>query len=165
MLSINNAGISGELNPLGEYSVEGWREVIGVNPNGVFYSLRYQILAMLESGGGVIVNMASILGAVGTANSGAYVAAKHGIVGLTKSAALEYSHQGIRVNSVGPGYIKTPLLEVLDRSTLDALAGLHPLGRIGESLEVASLVAFLCSDDASFMTGGYHTVDGAYTAQ
>ena len=164
-IAVNNAGIGGEISPIGEYSPESWRKVIDINLNGVFYGLRYQIPAMLQGGGGVIVNMASILGSVGTANSGAYVAAKHGVVGLTKSAALEYSAQGVRVNSVGPGYIKTPLLEALDESTLDALTGLHPIGRLGESLEVANLVAFLCSDDASFVTGGYYTVDGAYTAQ
>ncbi len=164
-IAVNNAGIGGELGPVGEYSPEGWRKVIDINLNGVFYGLRYQIPAMVRGGGGVIVNMASILGSVGTANSGAYVAAKHGVVGLTKAAALEYSAQGIRINSVGPGYIKTPLLEALDKETLDALTGLHPIGRLGEPAEVARLVAFLCSDDASFITGGYYTVDGAYTAQ
>ena len=164
-IAVNNAGIGGELNPIGEYSPEGWRKVIEVNLNGVFYGLRYQIPAMLQNGGGAIVNMASILGSVGTAGSGAYVAAKHGVVGLTKSAALEYSAQGIRVNSVGPGYIKTPLLETVGEEALDALAQLHPIGRLGEPAEVARLVMFLCSDDASFVTGGYYTVDGAYTAQ
>lgn len=164
-IAVNNAGIGGEISPIAEYSPESWRKVIDVNLNGVFYGLRYQIPAMLKGGGGVIVNMASILGSVGAANSGAYVAAKHGVVGLTKSAALEYSAQGIRVNSVGPGYVKTPLLEVLGEEVLGALTELHPIRRLGESAGVAHLVTFLCSEDASFITGGYYTVDGAYTAQ
>jgi NAD(P)-dependent dehydrogenase (short-subunit alcohol dehydrogenase family) len=118
------------------------------------------------SGGGSIINMASILGSVGFANSPAYVAAKHGVVGLTKSAAIEYSAQGVRINSVGPGFIRTPLLdENLDEATMGAIAGMHPIQRLGTSQEVADLVAFLSSDEASFCTGGYYLVDGAYTAQ
>ena len=110
--------------------------------------------------------MASILGSVGFAQSPAYVTAKHGVVGLTKNAALEYTKQGIRVNAVGPGFIKTPLLDAnLDDETQAMLAGLHPIGRMGKVQEVANLVAFLCSDEASFITGSYYTVDGAYTAQ
>lgn len=165
-IAVNNAGIGGESKPIGEVSVENWQKVIGVNLNGVFYGMRYQIPQMLAGTGGVIINMASILGSVGFARAAAYVAAKHGVVGLTKSAAIEYGEQGIRVNSVGPGFIKTPLLdENLDASTLAALASLHPIGRIGEAIEVANLVMFLCSDEASFITGSYFTVDGAYTAQ
>jgi NAD(P)-dependent dehydrogenase (short-subunit alcohol dehydrogenase family) len=128
--------------------------------------MRYEIPAMLASGGGAIVNMASILGSVAFASSVAYVAAKHGVLGLTKTAAVEYSSQGIRVNSVGPAFINTPLLENnLDPETLAALASMHPIGRLGEAQEVADLVAFLGSDAASFCTGGYYLVDGAYTAQ
>lgn len=165
-IAVNNAGIGGEQNPVGNYSVEGWRKVIDINLNGVFYCMRYEIPRMLEQGGGAIVNMASILGSVGFANSAAYVAAKHGVVGLTKSGALEYSKQGLRINSVGPGFIKTPLLEgTLDDQTQAYLSNLHAIGRMGESQEVANLVAFLCSDQASFLTGGYYLVDGGYTAQ
>ncbi|HVG01224.1 MAG TPA: SDR family oxidoreductase, partial [Chloroflexia bacterium] len=121
---------------------------------------------MLETGGGSIVNMASILGTVGFASSSAYVAAKHGVVGLTKSAALEYAKQNIRVNSVGPGFIATPLIDKnMDKETQAYISGLHAMGRMGEAQEVADLVAFLCSDQASFMTGGYYLVDGGYTAQ
>jgi len=165
-IAINNAGIGGPLGPTGEYPLDGWRRVIDINLSGVFYGMRYQIPAMLERGGGVIVNVASILGAVGTANSPAYVAAKHGVRGLTKAAALEYATRNIRVNSVGPGYIETPLVtESLDQATLKALEGLHAVKRLGTSEEVAALIVFLASDAASFITGSYHLVDGGYTAQ
>lgn len=165
-VAVNNAGIGGAQAPAGEYPIESWQQVLDVNLSGVFYGMRYEIPAMLSSGGGAIVNMASILGSVAFASSVAYVAAKHGVVGLTKTAALEYSSQGIRVNSVGPAFINTPLLENnLDQETLGALASMHPIGRLGEAQEVADLVAFLGSDAASFCTGGYYLVDGAYTAQ
>jgi NAD(P)-dependent dehydrogenase (short-subunit alcohol dehydrogenase family) len=165
-IAVNNAGIGGEQNPTGAYSIEGWQKVIDINLNSVFYCMRYQIPRMLESGGGAIVNMASILGSVGFANSPAYVAAKHGVVGLTKSAALEYAKQGIRINSVGPAFIATPLVSnSLDEATLKALESMHAVGRLGEAQEVANLVAFLCSDQASFLTGGYYLADGGYTAQ
>ena len=165
-VAVNNAGIGGPSAPVGEYPLDGWKQVTGVNLDGVFYGMRYEIPAMLESGGGSIVNIASILGSVGFANAPAYVAAKHGVVGLSKVAAMEYSAQGIRVNSVGPGFIRTPLLDAnLDAATLDVIAGMHPIQRLGTAQEVADLVAFLGSDAASFCTGGYYLVDGAYTAQ
>ena len=105
------------------------------------------------------------LGSVGSANSAGYVAAKHGVIGLTKSAALEYAREGVRVNSIGPGYIDTPLLEALDREVYDGLVNLHPIGRLGRAEEVAELALFLLSERASFITGSYHLVDGGYTAQ
>ena len=164
-LAVNNAGIGGPLGPIGEYPVDGWDKVIAINLSGVFYGLRYQIPAMLSSGGGSIVNVASILGKVGTKGSGAYVAAKHGVIGLTETSALEYAAQKIRVNSIGPGYILTPLLESLDDATMNALVGLHPMGRLGTAEEVAELALWLNSDKASFVTGAYYNVDGGYLAQ
>jgi len=165
-VAANNAGISGPSAPIGEYPIDGWDKVIAVNLSGVFYGMRYQIPAMLQAGGGAIVNIASILGQVGFRNAAAYVAAKHGVIGLTQNAALEYGLQKIRVNAVGPGFIRTPLVENnLPPEALKALAGMHALGRIGESPEVAELVTWLSSDKASFVTGSYHPVDGGYLAQ
>lgn len=164
-IAVNNAGIGGPIMPTGEYPVEGWDKVISINLSGVFYGMRYQIPAMLSSGGGSIVNMASILGKVGTKGSPAYVAAKHGVIGLTETAALEYASQNIRINAIGPGYIRTPLLDTLDAVTLKALEGLHPMGRLGTSEEVAELALWLNSDKASFVTGSYYNVDGGYLAQ
>ncbi len=163
-LLVNNAGIGGPSAPTGDYPVEGWQQVINVNLNAVFYGLRFGIPAMLQSGGGAIVNMASILGSVGFAGSPAYVAAKHAVVGLTKSAAQEYATQGIRVNSVGPAFIDTPLLSGFDQATRDWLIAKHPAGRMGTAAEVSALTLFLLSDQASFITGSYHLVDGGYTA-
>ena len=165
-LLVNNAGIGGPLEPVGNYPLDGWHKVIDVNLNGVFYGLRHAIPAMKAAGGGSIVNMSSILGQVGFAGAGAYVAAKHALLGLTKAAALDHAADGIRVNAVGPGFIHTPLVEAaLDADTLKALEGLHALKRMGTPQEVSSLVCYLLSDQASFITGSYHLVDGGYTAQ
>jgi len=165
-IAVNNAGIGGPAAKTGEYPVESWDKVIAVNLSGVFYGLRYQIPAILANGGGNIINMASVLGQVGTRLSPAYVAAKHGVVGLTKAAALEYAEQNIRINSVGPGYIKTPLLVAhLDAGQMENLVKLHPIGRLGESQEIADLVVWLASDKASFVTGTYYAADGGLLAQ
>jgi NAD(P)-dependent dehydrogenase (short-subunit alcohol dehydrogenase family) len=164
-IAVNNAGIGGELNPVADLSVAGWKTVIDVNLSGVFYAMHAQIPQMLKSGGGAIVNIASILGQVGSAGAAGYVAAKHGVVGLTRAAALDYSSQGMRINAVGPGYINTPLLEALPQDARDALVGLHPIGRLGRAEEVAELVLWLSSDRASFATGAYYPIDGAYLAQ
>jgi NAD(P)-dependent dehydrogenase (short-subunit alcohol dehydrogenase family) len=164
-IAVNNAGIGGPLAKTAEYPLVGWNEVINLNLSGVFYGTKYQIAEMLKNGKGSIVNISSILGQVGVANSPAYVAAKHGIVGLTKTSAVEYAKDNIRVNSVGPGYIKTPLLDGLDDETRDYLVGLHPIGRLGEPEEVAELILWLASDKASFVTGNYYAVDGGYLAQ
>jgi NAD(P)-dependent dehydrogenase (short-subunit alcohol dehydrogenase family) len=165
-LLVNNAGIGGPAHLVGEYPLDGWQQVIDVNLTGVFHGMRYGLSEMVKAGGGAIVNMASILGSVGFATAGAYVAAKHGVVGLTKVAAIEYAKAGVRVNAVGPGFIATPLLEKnLDEAALDGIAALHPAGRLGEAAEVSALTCFLLSDQATFITGSYHLVDGGYTAQ
>ncbi|MGG7613479.1 SDR family NAD(P)-dependent oxidoreductase, partial [Streptomyces sp. ZG43] len=164
-LAVNNAGIGGESAPTGDYDIEVWNRVVRTNLDGVFYSMRYEIPALLAAGGGAIVNTASILGSVGFAGSPAYVAAKHGVVGLTKTAATEYAAQGVRINAVGPGFIDTPLLQGMEKQAYDGLVQLHPAGRLGRSEEVAEVIAFLLSDRASFVHGSYHLVDGAYTAR
>ena len=165
-IACNNAGIGGPSAPIGEYPLDGWEKVININLNGVFYGMRYQIPAMLQNGGGVIINMASILGQVGFAGNSAYVAAKHGVVGLTQNAALEYASQGIRVNTVAPGFIKTPLLEEnLTSEQMQQITALHPAGRMGEPAEVAELVLWLSSDKAAFANGGYYELDGGYLAR
>lgn len=166
-IAFNNAGIGGETGVTAEYSLEGWRKVIDVNLSSVFYCMKYEIPAMLKSGGGAIVNMASILGQVGFEQSPAYVAAKHGVIGLTKTAALEYSQQGIRINAVGPGFIRTPLIASLEenRQVRDHLISLHPIGRLGESEEVAELVIWLSSDKASYVMGACYPIDGGYLAR
>lgn len=160
----NNAGIGGEAAPVGDMSVAGWDKVIAINLSSVFYGMKYQLPAILKGGGGAIVNMASILGQVGFPHSAGYVAAKHGVVGLTQNAAVEYSARGVRVNAVGPGFIDTPLLQQMDKATKDMLISKHPIGRLGKAEEVAELVIWLSSDKASFVTGAYYPVDGAYLA-
>ena len=165
-IAINNAGIGGPLSPAGSYPTDGWHKVIGINLTGAFYGMRSQITQMLKNGGGAIVNIASILGQVGFRGAPAYVAAKHGLVGLTKSAALDHATDNIRINAIGPAFINTPLLtNNLSAEMLAGLAALHPMGRIGEPNEVAELALWMSSDAASFVTGSYYAVDGGYLAQ
>jgi len=164
--AVNNAGIGGPSEPIGDYDIEAWHKVLNVDLHSVFYCMKYELAAIEASGGGSIVNMSSILGTNGFATAPAYVASKHALVGMTKSAALEYSKRGIRINAVGPGFIRTPLLdENLEPEDIEGLVALHPIGRLGKSEEVAALTAFLLSEDASFVTGSYHLVDGGYSAQ
>lgn len=164
-MAVNNAGIGGESNAVADMSTEGWLQVININLNSVFYCMKAELQQMQKQGKGSIVNMSSILGQVGFVNAAGYVAAKHGVVGLTKTAALEYSSRGIRINAVGPAFINTPLLDSLDAEMKQALITQHPIGRLGEANEVAELVMWLCSDSASFVTGGYYAVDGGYLSR
>lgn len=163
-LAVNNAGIAGVRKATADYPLDDWHSLMNVNLNGVFYCMKYEIAAMQQRGAGAIVNMSSVFGSVGMRTAPAYTAAKHGVVGLTKAAAIEYARSGIRINAVGPGWIDTPLLsEQFDRE-LRIMTALQPMGRFGKPEEVAAMVCFLLSDQASFITGSYHLVDGAYTA-
>ena len=163
-LLVNNAGIGGPAALTGEYPLDGWQKVIDINLNGVFYGMRFGLPAIEASGGGAIVNMGSILSSVGFATACAYVAAKHALIGLTKVAAMEYATRGVRVNTVGPAFIRTPLLDQLGEEALQAITQMHPVKRLGTPEEVSALTCFLLSREASFITGTYHLVDGGYTA-
>ena len=166
-IACNNAGIGGPTAATADYPLDGWAQVININLSGVFYGMQQQIAAMLRTGGGSIVNVASVLGAVAFANSPAYTAAKHGVIGLTQAAALEYGTKGIRINAVGPGFIRTPMISQLEQdSAINAmLVAAHPIGRLGRAEEVAELIVWLASDRASFVTGSYYPVDGGYLAR
>jgi NAD(P)-dependent dehydrogenase (short-subunit alcohol dehydrogenase family) len=166
--AFNNAGIGGLAAPAADYTIDAWDKVISVNLTGVWLCMKYEIQQMLKQGGGVIVNNASILGLVGYRAAPAYVTAKHGVVGLTKAAALDYAQSGIRVNAVCPGFIHTPLVDkgFEDNPEIETmLESMHPVGRMGESEEISGVVVFLCSEAASFITGQPITVDGGYVAQ
>lgn len=164
-VAVNNAGIAGPMEPLVDYPLEDWDRVIAINLSGVYYGMRAQIPAMKRAGGGSIINLSSILGQVAFHGHTAYVAAKHGVVGLTRIAALEYSADGVRINAIGPAFIRTPMVDALPEDIQRGLIEKHPIGRLGEAKEVAELIAFLASDRASFITGTYYAIDGGYLAQ
>ena len=168
-VALNNAGIGGEPNKIGDMTEQQWLKVINVNLNGVFNCMKHELAQMSKQKNGVIVNMASILGKVGFATSSHYVAAKHGVIGLTQAAALEYATEGIRINAICPGFIDTPLLAkggITDHADVKQhIIDLHPMMRLGKSLEVANGFIFLACDDSSFMTGTAMEIDGGYLAQ
>jgi NAD(P)-dependent dehydrogenase (short-subunit alcohol dehydrogenase family) len=164
----NNAGIEGRMAQTAECSEENWDRTLSINLKGVWLCMKYEIPQMLKQGGGAIVNTASALGLVGIAGLPAYVASKHGVAGLTKTAALEYAKAGIRVNAVCPGAIHTPMMERLLRAQpqmAETTTAMEPMGRMGKPEEIAEAVVWLCSDAASFVTGLAMSVDGGYVAQ
>jgi NAD(P)-dependent dehydrogenase (short-subunit alcohol dehydrogenase family) len=171
--AFNNAGIEGNIAPLPEQTVDDYESVLGINVRGVFLSMKYEIPQMLKNGGGAIVNMSSILGLIGFPGMALYIASKHAVIGLTKSAALEYAKSGIRINAVGPGVIDTDMVDRFigkvgggkEEEMRQQVAAMHPIGRTGKPEEIASAVLYLCSDGASFVTGQTLALDGGYTAQ
>lgn len=165
-LAVNNAGVTGPAGvPVQDIGVEIWQEVIETDLTGVFYSMKYEIPAMLRNGSGAIVNMSSANGLVGLPGMAAYTTAKHGIIGLTRSAALELAESNIRVCAVAPGYVATPRIMDSGKEVTDWMASAHPMKRLATREEVADLVAYLLSERAAFMTGSVHSIDGGYTAQ
>ena len=168
-IALNNAGIGGDAFMIGEMSEEIWLKVVNINLNGVFNCMKHELYQMALQKNGVIVNMSSILGKVGFANSAHYVAAKHGVIGLTQTAALEYATMGIRINAICPGFINTPLLEKGGISNhpeiKQHIVDLHPMKRLGESNEIAQLFLFLASNESSFITGAAIDIEGGYLAQ
>lgn len=166
-IALNNAGIGTEPKPIGEYSIEAWNKVIQTNLSGTFYCMHYEISEMLNNGGGVIVNMASALGLVGFKNASAYVTSKHGIIGLTKNAALEYGKQNIRANAVSPGHAYTPIMDKLlqNEEFAKSLIEQYPTGRLGTIEEIIDLIIWLSSDKSTFCNGSNFVVDGGFTAR
>jgi NAD(P)-dependent dehydrogenase (short-subunit alcohol dehydrogenase family) len=167
--AVNNAGIEGAQAPAADYPEDAWRRVIDTNLTGVWLCMKYELPQILKQQGGAIVNIASFLGLVGTAYASAYVAAKHGVIGLTKAAAVEYSAQGVRINAVSPGYVDTPMVArtgvMNDPQIRTMIERMHPIGRIGQPEEIAEAVVWLCEPSASFVTGQTLQVDGGYVAQ
>ena len=161
---VANAGIGGGPNKAHEVSVDEWNKVIGVNQTGIFLMNKYVISEMLKNGGGAIVNTSSMYGLVGTTMSFAYSASKGAINQMTRSLALTYARDNIRVNAVAPGYVDTPILAEVPKDMKDAMANQLPVGRLGKDTEIANLICYLLSDDATFITGAIVPIDGGFTA-
>jgi NAD(P)-dependent dehydrogenase (short-subunit alcohol dehydrogenase family) len=166
--AFNNAGIEGHNDSLVDQSDDDWERVVDINLKGVFLGLQAEIPAMIEDGGGAIVNTSSIAGVVGFQGVSPYVASKHGVIGLTKTAALEYGRDGVRVNAISPGVIETPMVERASTANPEMIEGVSeatPMGRIGEPEEIGDAAVWLCSADASFVTGETLVIDGGYVSQ
>lgn len=165
--AFNNAGIEGANEPTTDQPMDNWEQVINVNLKGVFQSMKAEIPVILEDGGGSIVNMSSIAGKVGFPEISPYVASKHGVIGLTKTAALEYSEAGVRINAICPGVIDTPMIDRSsgDNEAVDQAIAATPIGRLGKPEEIGDAAVWLCSDDASFVTGEALVADGGLTSQ
>lgn len=166
--AFNNAGVEQVVSTLPDCTEEEWDRVTNINLKGVWLCMKYEIPIMLKQGSGAIVNTSSVGGLIGGEFNAAYIAAKHGVVGLTKSAALEYSAAGIRVNAVCPGMTRTPLVHALtggDEEIENVIIGMHPMGRMAEPMEIAEAVVWLCSEEASFVTGHALSIDGGWVAQ
>jgi 2-dehydro-3-deoxy-L-rhamnonate dehydrogenase (NAD+) len=168
-VALNNAGIGGKANKVGKMTEEAWLQVISINLNGVFNCMHHQLAHMWEQKKGVIVNMSSVMGKVGFSTSSHYVAAKHGVIGLTQTAALEYATDGIRINAICPGFIDTPLLTKIginDREDAkQRIIDLHPMKRLGKPQEIANGFIFLASDESSFISGTTLEIDGGYLSE
>lgn len=163
---VNNAGITGPHNiPVCDYPIEEWYDIINTDLTGMFFCLKFGIPAIIQSGGGSIVNLSSVNGITGIAGIAPYTTAKHGVIGLTRSAALEYAEKGVRINAVGPGYVATEKMQALPETVRKQMADSHPMKRLATGREIAHTVAFLLSDESSFTTGAFYPIDGGYTAQ
>jgi len=163
-LAVNAAGITGTLTACANFGLEDWQRIVGVNLTGTFLCMRAQLASMLRKGTGAIVNVSSIMGSHALPGTAAYAASKHGVEGLTKAAALDYAKQGIRINAVAPGYVDTPMIAGRKPAVQDKIVAMHPVGRIAQPGELAKVIAFLLSDDASFVTGSIHFADGGFSA-
>jgi NAD(P)-dependent dehydrogenase (short-subunit alcohol dehydrogenase family) len=165
-IAVNNAGVGNkDRSRVADLPASSWRKVLDTNLDGVFFSIKAEIPPMIASGGGSIINMASVMGAVAVECGSAYVTAKHGVIGLTKAAALDHAADNIRVNAVGPGYVDTPMIADRTDEQRAEIAARHPLNRIATPEDIAAMVLFLASPAAAFVTGAYYPVDGGYLAR
>ncbi len=165
-IAVNNAGVGSAFSKVADVEISDWQRVIDINLSGVFYGMKYQIPEMIKAGGGSVVNIASILGQAAFQGSSAYVASKHGVVGLTKTGALDHALDKVRVNAIGPGFIYTGLVneDTMGKEAIQALEVKHAFNRLGQPIEIAEMALWLASDKSSFVTGSYYPVDGGYLA-